>query len=292
MSVQKIPFHIPHPENDVPIDADFYFVPTGKPKPLVIFLHGFRGFKEWGPFPETATHLADAGFFAVTFNFSHNGILPNLPSGSPDAGTLLAADRFEQNTLSCELTDVDAVINFFMSLHSFSTEVDASRLAVIGHSRGGGDAILKAATDSRIKAVVTWAAVATLLERYSENQKRLWRERGYMETVDVKSRKRLRIGVAFLNDLETHRDRYNASHAVSDVHVPLLLIHSKADEIVPFSDAEKIFASADKLLTSLLLLDGGNHIFDVTHPFSGRSAALDEAEAATISFLKKTFFNS
>jgi dienelactone hydrolase len=39
--------------------------------------------------------------------------------------------------------------------------VDRGRLGLFGHSRGGGNAILAAAREPRVRALVTWAAVAT-----------------------------------------------------------------------------------------------------------------------------------
>ena len=33
-----------------PILLDFYYKRTGKPKPILIFSHGFKGFKDWDHF--------------------------------------------------------------------------------------------------------------------------------------------------------------------------------------------------------------------------------------------------
>ena len=41
---------------------------------LVVISHGFKGFKDWGFFPEVSRRLAAAGYTAVTFNFSGSGI--------------------------------------------------------------------------------------------------------------------------------------------------------------------------------------------------------------------------
>ena len=37
----------------------------------------------------------------------------------------------------------------------------ARRIGLLGHSRGGGEAVLAAAADPRVNALVTWAAIAT-----------------------------------------------------------------------------------------------------------------------------------
>ena len=41
---------------------------------IVIFIHGFMGFKDWGAWHLMAKVFAKAGFFFVKFNFSHNGL--------------------------------------------------------------------------------------------------------------------------------------------------------------------------------------------------------------------------
>ena len=40
--------------------ADIYYEPTGKPKPVIIFSHGFKGFKDWGHFNLIAKTFAKA----------------------------------------------------------------------------------------------------------------------------------------------------------------------------------------------------------------------------------------
>ncbi|MCK5087881.1 MAG: alpha/beta hydrolase, partial [Melioribacteraceae bacterium] len=40
----------------------------------LIYIHGFKGFKDWGFVPYIGEYFANKGFFVITFNFSHNGI--------------------------------------------------------------------------------------------------------------------------------------------------------------------------------------------------------------------------
>ena len=37
--------------------------------PVVIFSHGFKGFKDWGPFNQIAEYFARKGFCFIKFNF-------------------------------------------------------------------------------------------------------------------------------------------------------------------------------------------------------------------------------
>src|SRR5919206_4880164 len=73
------------------------------PRPAVVVLHGFKGFKDWGMFPPFAERLAQAGLSAVTPNLSGSGV--------DDAGEFSLPDRFGHNTFSAELHDVGAILD-------------------------------------------------------------------------------------------------------------------------------------------------------------------------------------
>jgi len=54
-----------------------YYLPSGtsqKSLPVIIFLHGFKGFKDWGAFPDACAELSAAGFAVVAMNSSLNGV--------------------------------------------------------------------------------------------------------------------------------------------------------------------------------------------------------------------------
>jgi len=42
-----------------------------------VYVHGFKGFKDWGFVPYIGETFASKGFAFLTFNFSHNGIESN-----------------------------------------------------------------------------------------------------------------------------------------------------------------------------------------------------------------------
>src|ERR687896_1174505 len=119
-------------------------------RPAVIVVHGFKGFKDWGMFPPLTDRLAQAGFTAVSFNLSGSGV--------DDAGDFSLPDRFAHNTFSAELQDLNQILDALMS-GALGLPVPTS-LGLIGHSRGGGIAALQAARDSRVRALVTWAAIS------------------------------------------------------------------------------------------------------------------------------------
>lgn len=40
-----------------PILTDFYYKNDGKPKPIIIFCHGYKGFKDWGAWGKWPAYL-------------------------------------------------------------------------------------------------------------------------------------------------------------------------------------------------------------------------------------------
>ena len=93
-------------ENNKPILYDVYYNKTEKPQPLVIFCHGYKGFKDWGAWHLVAEAFVDAGFCFVKFNFSHNGGTVENPIDFPDL------EAFAANNFSLELEDLDRVLNY------------------------------------------------------------------------------------------------------------------------------------------------------------------------------------
>ena len=50
-------------------------LPLGNgPFPLIVFSHGFKGFKDWGFNTYLPEYFASKGFAFIKFNFSHNGV--------------------------------------------------------------------------------------------------------------------------------------------------------------------------------------------------------------------------
>ena len=87
-------------KHNKPILCDLFFQDDQKPKPVVIFCHGYKGFKDWGAWDKMAETFAEKGYFFVKFNFSHNGTTPENPT------EFLDIEAFGDNNYSIELDDL------------------------------------------------------------------------------------------------------------------------------------------------------------------------------------------
>src|SRR3989339_708969 len=116
----------------------------------LVFVHGFKGFKDWGFGPYLGEYFANRGFFVITFNFSHNGIGENKTEFNE-------LEKFAKNTFSREVRELNEIISAFRN--DFFEVKGNTPLGLIGHSRGGAIVLLTASKRTDVDAIVTWAAI-------------------------------------------------------------------------------------------------------------------------------------
>ena len=166
---------------------DVFYEEDKRKKPVIVFLHGIKSFKDWGPFNLISEYFARAGFVFVKFNFSHNGTTADIPD------QIIDLESFANNNIEIEINDIEAVIEWVMSNNIVpEQEVSNKFINLVGHSRGGSLAILKASTDNRISKLVTWSAFNDfnwVFDRFFDIEK--WKKEGVFYSSDPLSRQKL-----------------------------------------------------------------------------------------------------
>jgi dienelactone hydrolase len=229
-------------------------------RPAIVVVHGWKGFKDWGMFPPLAERLARAGFATVTFNLSGSGV--------DDRGELVWPERFGRDTFTAELRDLATVIEALV--RGELGVAPPSSLGVVGHSRGGGVAVLQAANDPRVRALVTWSAISSV-ERWSPHAVAEWRESGEMEVVNARTGQRLQLTTEILDDVERNAvGSLDILGAATRVAVPWLIVHGTEDETVSHKEAEALRAASTLAATRLLSVDGAGHTFGAGHPWDSK----------------------
>jgi dienelactone hydrolase len=123
--------------------ADAPIASAGSPLPVIAFGHGYM--QRVDSYAPLLRHLASRGFVVVApRSFETNP----FPSHSQFAGDLNAG----LSAMTAQQTD---------SASPFFNHLDVSHFGVMGHSMGGGAALLAASNDARISAVSVWAVVDT-----------------------------------------------------------------------------------------------------------------------------------
>jgi pimeloyl-ACP methyl ester carboxylesterase len=254
-----------------PILLDVRAAGRAAPRPAVIVLHGFKGFKDWGMFPPLADRLARAGFSAVSLDVSGSGV--------DDAGRFAFPERFGHNTFSAEVGDLGVVVD---ALAAGLLGVPAPPgIGLLGHSRGGGVAILRAATDARLGTLVTWASIATV-RRWDAAAIARWRAAGRQDVVNARTGEVLPLYTDVLDDIDAHGPALDIEAAAARVTVPWLLVHGSADEAVPVAEAERLAALQPR--AAFERIEGAGHTFGARHPWAGSTPELDRAMARSVAW--------
>jgi dienelactone hydrolase len=228
--------------------------------PVIIFSHGFKGFKDWGTFNQIAAWFAARGFCFVKFNFSHNGTSPDYPEEFVDLAS------FAANTFSKEMDDLGRVIDFIWENPLGNSIPDRSRLFLTGHSRGGGIAILKAAEDKRVRKLVTWAAVNDFGKSWNPKYTEQWKKNGKIEVLNSRTGQKMPLNYSLYEDYQRHLDRLYIPAAVVKLNIPFLIIHGRNDETICVRAAYEM-NDWNKDCTELYIVEGANHVFGAKHPW-------------------------
>lgn len=243
----------------------------GTPRPAVIVVHGFKGFKDWGLWPSLAERIARAGLSAVTLNLSGSGV--------DDSGEFVHSERFGHNTFSAELQDLRRVADALSGGELGVTP--PSTVGLLGHSRGGGIAVLHTAGDDRIRALVTWAAISTV-ERWPAPQRAAWRAAGVNEVKNVRTGQVLPLYPDVLDDIERNAPTLDIAAAAGRIAVPWLIVHGAEDEAVAVAEGERLAAAAPR--ARFVPVEGAGHTFGAVHPWQGATPALEQVEDMTLAF--------
>lgn len=244
----------------------------GEARPAVLICHGFKGFKDWGFFPKIGERLALAGFAAVSFNFSGSGV--------SDGDTFDEPDRFHRQRPSTDLEDIRRIVDCL-------TERGSRWVGLLGHSRGGGLAVVHTARDERVRALATWAAVDHFL-RWPGDVVRRWRETGTVEVTNQRTGQVLTIGRGALDDWDQHGDGLlDVVAAAQRVRVPWLVAHGEEDATVPVEIGRILGEVSGSEQTDVLIIEGANHTFGSRHPWAGLAPHTELLFDRTVEFFAR-----
>ena len=264
-----------------PILADYRYISNGLQKPIIIFCHGYKGFKDWGAWNLMAEKFAKAGFFFMKFNFSHNGGTMEQPIDFPDL------EAFGNNNYTKELDDLSVVIDWVCSQSQFLKEININNISLLGHSRGGGIVSIKSEEDERIKHVITLAGVSDYKVRFPTGENfKTWKEKGVYYVVNGRTKQQMPHYFQFFEDFLKNESRLTIKRAVENLKIPHLIIHGDADTSVSIEEAKTQHQWNPK--SKLEIIKGANHVYGASHPWKLTELPddLEKAIRIIISFLK------
>ncbi len=249
-------------------------VDEGELQPWVMCLHGFKGFMDWGFFPLLALGLNESGIASVRFNTSGSGVGEDLVDFSD-----LAA--FEKDTYTRQLEDVARVRKAIEA--GELGPLDPDRGVLLGHSRGGGVAVLHA-SEFDYKGLVTWASIDHVV-RFDGKTTEAWRKAGYLDIPNTRTGQLMRLGMDVIHDVEQNQDRLNILEAATRVSTPTLIIHGATDEAVSMACSERLAKAIPG--SEIQIIEGTGHTFGAVHPLVEVPASLAMALSCTMGHVAK-----
>jgi pimeloyl-ACP methyl ester carboxylesterase len=230
---------------------------------ILVFVHGYMGFKDWGAWNLMQDYFVEREFGFCKFNLTHNGTTIDEPLEFADL------NAFGKNRYSYEKNDLLCALDWIEN----KIEPSTCSLHLIGHSRGGGIALL-CASDSRISSVITLAAISSIEKRFDlpteviEN----WKKTGVRYIKNSRTHQDMPHSIEQLTDFESHQDALDIRKACLELKKPLLILHGDQDESVSIEEGKAISLWTNQPLHNVQCT---NHTFGASHPYQDKTMPKD-----------------
>lgn len=248
------------------------------PRGVILIVHGFLGYKDYGMFPFIAESFADAGFIAHRFNLSHSGM-------TNDTDTFARPDLFERDTWNTQVHDIEVV------MHAVADGTLAGQglpLTLFGHSRGGVSVLLTAGRRGRdgtaMPACVITLAAPDSCDRVSEETRSSLRTRGYHEIVSNRTGQTLHVGADWLQEQLDQPDAHDLLSLCAHITCPVLVMHGNDDPTVPHECADAIADACPQ--SQRRKIANANHVLNVSNPMQAPSEGLVKMVKEAVAFAK------
>ena len=257
------------------IDLSIPKINNGK---LIIFIHGYMGYKDWGCWNLVERYFNKLGYSFCKFNMSHNGGTEDNGIDFPDT------KAFENNCYSYEVNDLKYVLNWINQ----KEETTFKSIHLMGHSRGGAIALLNANNDM-VDSIITCAAISDIESRFPKGKKlNEWKENKIRFIKNGRTKQELGHSYTQYEDFILNKEKLNIKNACDKTKKPTLIFHGKEDESVNINEGKKI---AEWLNTSLNIIKNTKHTFGASQPWNHDylPEPLEELCHKTHLFLQKKF---
>ncbi len=243
---------------------DIHYAPNQK-RPLIIFCHGFNGFKDWGAFNLMANYFLQSGFQFVKLNFSHNGTSPTHPLDFVDL------EAFGNNNFEKELDDIGKLL-VHLKKESFADCIDFEKLFFIGHSKGGATALAYTLSHPEIVSCATLAAVLDPVMRYGKLNDKLWKENGVKFVINGRTKQKMPLYYQLAENTQKLKDKLALPNLLKTDKRKFLFVHGGNDEAVPVTEANLVKKLPNCIVS---IIEDTNHVFGASHPYTSADLPID-----------------
>jgi len=242
---------------------------------IIIFIHGYMGYKDWGCWNLVSDFFSSENYAFLKYNASHNGGTLSNPIDFSDL------ESFAENNYIKEIQDFEAIVRVVDSEFNSKPEI-----YIIGHSRGGGIALLQS-DFGRVSKIVSWAGISNISERFPTGEAlRNWENDGVYFRENGRTHQEMPHNYSQYENFLKYKDRLNIENYCANSSTPTLIVHGEDDQSVLIQEGESI---AKWLNTDLQIIPATAHTFDSKQPYSESEMpfALKQACEATLTFFNK-----
>lgn len=232
---------------------DLFLTNSTSKKPLIVFVHGYMGYKDWGAWNLMAEEWLKAGFSSAKLNLTHNGTTIQQPTVFEDL------EAFGNGGYWTELQDV------FLFLDHLENEYNFNSFILVGHSRGGGNVLL-AGKDERVKQIHCLAPICAIATRFPTGKTlEEWKITGVYYRENGRTKQQMPHYYKQYEDFLVHEDELNIEKACKEINKPVFVYHGKNDVSVLPSEGEVI---AHWTNGKIYLIEDTAHTFDSVEPWN------------------------
>jgi alpha-beta hydrolase superfamily lysophospholipase len=235
-------------------------IPENWNKKLIIFSHGYMGYKDWGAWNLMQDFFVERNFGFLKYNVSHNGGTVENGIDFPDL------DAFSMNSYSKEMRDMETIIKYA------NENIEGIRyIHLIGHSRGGGMVLLQA-NHSKVSKIAALAPISDISNRFPpEAELKDWQTKGIRFTTNGRTKQQMPHHYTQFEDFIRNQSRLNIEKTVRDSKIPICVIHGEADPAVNISEGEAV---AEWAGVNLIRIPNEQHTFGASQPWTEKKLPL------------------
>jgi pimeloyl-ACP methyl ester carboxylesterase len=234
-------------------------------RPLLVFCHGFNGFKDWGAFNLISDFFVQQFFQFVKLNFSHNGTSTEFPMDFVDL------EAFGNNNFEKELEDIAALL-VTLRKESFADCLDFEKVYLIGHSKGGATALAYTLSHPEIISCATLAAVLDPVARYGKEKDKLWKENGVKFIINGRTKQKMPLYYQLVKNTQKIKAQLDIRNLLKSDKRKFLFIHGDKDEAVPVTEVNLVKNLPNSTVS---IIEDANHVFGASHPYASTDSPAD-----------------